>query len=66
MVALGDSAVEGLWDPGPDGAYVGWADRLAGHLDAIHPGLLYANLAVRGLAASGVAAAHAVSELGHP
>ncbi len=48
LVALGDSTVEGLWDPGPDGAYVGWADRFARALAREHPGLLYANLAVRG------------------
>jgi lysophospholipase L1-like esterase len=48
LVAIGDSTVEGLEDPGPGGVYVGWADRLASHLDVIHPGLLYANLAVRG------------------
>jgi lysophospholipase L1-like esterase len=48
LVAIGDSTVEGLEDPGPDGIYIGWADRFACHLDAIHPGLLYANLAVRG------------------
>ena len=48
LVAIGDSTVEGLEDPGPDGAYIGWADRFAAHLDAIHPELLYANLAVRG------------------
>lgn len=48
LVALGDSTVEGLEDPGPDGAYVGWADRFAGRLAAEHPDLLYANLAVRG------------------
>jgi lysophospholipase L1-like esterase len=48
LVAIGDSTVEGLEDPGPNGSYLGWADRFAGHLDAIHPGLLYANLAVRG------------------
>jgi lysophospholipase L1-like esterase len=53
-VALGDSTVEGLEDPGPDGVYVGWADRLAVHLDALHPGLTYANLAVRGLTAGEV------------
>jgi lysophospholipase L1-like esterase len=53
-VALGDSTVEGLEDPGPDGVYVGWADRLAVHLDAVHPGLTYANLAVRGLTAGEV------------
>ena len=48
LVAIGDSTVEGLEDPGPDGVYVGWADRFARHLDVVHPGLLYANLAVRG------------------
>ncbi len=53
-VAIGDSTVEGLEDPGPDGVYVGWADRLAAHLDAVHPGLTYANLAVRGLTAGEV------------
>lgn len=53
-VAIGDSTVEGLEDPGPDGVYVGWADRLAAHLAVEHPGLLYANLAVRGLTAGQV------------
>lgn len=53
-VALGDSTVEGLEDPGPDGVYVGWADRLARHLAAVHPDLTYANLAVRGLTAGEV------------
>lgn len=50
-VAIGDSTVEGLEDPGPDGVYVGWADRLAGHLAAVYPDLTYANLAVRGMTA---------------
>jgi lysophospholipase L1-like esterase len=48
LVAIGDSTVEGLEDPRPDGSYRGWADRFAEHLAALHPGLLYANLAVRG------------------
>jgi lysophospholipase L1-like esterase len=48
LVALGDSTVEGLMDLGPDGTYVGWADRFAAHLSRHRPGLLYANLAVRG------------------
>ena len=48
LVAIGDSTVEGMEDPGPDGVYIGWADRFARHLNVIHPGLLYANLAVRG------------------
>ncbi|MEZ5116459.1 MAG: SGNH/GDSL hydrolase family protein [Candidatus Nanopelagicales bacterium] len=48
-VALGDSFTEGLQDEvGPDGRHRGWADRLAGELDARSPGLTYANLAVRG------------------
>jgi lysophospholipase L1-like esterase len=55
-VAIGDSTVEGLEDPGPAGVYVGWADRLAGHLSRIYPGLTYANLAVRGLTAREVRA----------
>ena len=50
-VAIGDSTVEGLEDPGPDGVYVGWADRLARHLRTAHPDLAYANLAVRGMTA---------------
>ena len=48
LVALGDSTVEGLMDPGPEGTFVGWADRFARYLAYRHPGLLYANLAVRG------------------
>ncbi len=27
--AIGDSFTEGVGDPGPDGAFVGWADRFA-------------------------------------
>jgi lysophospholipase L1-like esterase len=54
LVAIGDSTVEGLEDPGPDGVYIGWADRFARHLDVLHPGLLYANLAVRGQTAGEV------------
>jgi len=48
FVALGDSTTEGLEDRYPDGAYRGWADRLAETLAPSNPGLLYANLAVRG------------------
>ena len=48
LVAIGDSTVEGLEDPRPDGSYRGWADQLAAHLAQLHPGLTYANLAVRG------------------
>jgi lysophospholipase L1-like esterase len=48
-VALGDSTTEGLDDPAPDGAgFVGFADRLAARLVREEPGLLYANLAIRG------------------
>jgi lysophospholipase L1-like esterase len=54
FVAIGDSFTEGLDDPAADGGYLGWADRLAAHLDAalVAAGsgdrLRYANLAVRG------------------
>jgi lysophospholipase L1-like esterase len=50
FVALGDSFTEGLEDLGSDGAYRGWADRLAEVLAAGAPAgdLRYANLAVRG------------------
>lgn len=48
-VALGDSFTEGLNDEiGVDGRHHGWADRFAASIDDMHPGLLYANLAVRG------------------
>ena len=48
-VALGDSTTEGLDDPAPDGrGHVGFADRLAVRLARENPGLLYANLAIRG------------------
>lgn len=48
-VAIGDSTTEGLEDPYPDGSgYRGWADRLAQRIALASPGLLYANLAVRG------------------
>lgn len=47
-VALGDSFTEGLYDPRPDGGFRGWADRFADLLSARHPGLRYANLAIRG------------------
>lgn len=48
--AVGDSFTEGVGDPGPDGAFVGWADRLAVLLDDRQPEhtFRYANLAVRG------------------
>jgi lysophospholipase L1-like esterase len=47
-VALGDSQTEGLWDGTDATGVAGFADRLATHLDALYPGLQYANLAVRG------------------
>ncbi|GHG47602.1 SGNH/GDSL hydrolase family protein [Streptomyces griseocarneus] len=48
--AVGDSFTEGVGDPGPDGAFVGWADRLAVLLSDQQPehSFTYANLAVRG------------------
>ncbi|MFF7438819.1 GDSL-type esterase/lipase family protein [Streptomyces sp. NPDC008122] len=49
--AIGDSFTEGVGDPGPDGTYVGWADRFAVLLaDQLpeHDEFRYANLAVRG------------------
>jgi lysophospholipase L1-like esterase len=48
FVAIGDSFTEGLNDAAPGGGYRGWADRLAGLIAVEHPGLRYANLAVRG------------------
>jgi lysophospholipase L1-like esterase len=47
-VAIGDSQTEGLWDRDGHGGVIGFADRLAAHLDTLYPGLEYANLAVRG------------------
>ncbi|MCP3818278.1 SGNH/GDSL hydrolase family protein [Streptomyces sp. A3M-1-3] len=48
--AIGDSFTEGVGDPGPDGSFVGWADRLAVLLADQRPEhtFRYANLAVRG------------------
>jgi len=48
FVAIGDSQTEGVGDPYPDGLERGWADRFATVLGERSPGLLYANLAVRG------------------
>ncbi len=48
FVALGDSFTEGFGDLYPDGTCRGWADRFAGHLAEVSPGLRYANLAIRG------------------
>lgn len=47
-VAIGDSQTEGLWDGDDTSGVIGFADRLAAHLDSVYPGLLYANLAIRG------------------
>jgi lysophospholipase L1-like esterase len=47
-VAVGDSFTEGLSDEGPEGTYVGWADRLATILADRNPVFRYANLALRG------------------
>ncbi|MEU6339545.1 SGNH/GDSL hydrolase family protein [Streptomyces sp. NPDC046977] len=48
--AVGDSFTEGVGDPGPDGHFIGWADRLAVLLSDRRPehDFRYANLAVRG------------------
>ena len=49
FVAIGDSQTEGVGDlPNPDGTDRGWADRFASALATREPGLLYANLAIRG------------------
>lgn len=50
-VAIGDSTTEGLDDPDGRGGYRGWANRLAERVAAAQGGVLYANLAVRGLRA---------------
>jgi lysophospholipase L1-like esterase len=47
-VAIGDSQTEGLWDGDDIVGVLGFADRLAAMLDDLHPGLEYANLAIRG------------------
>ncbi|MET8539776.1 SGNH/GDSL hydrolase family protein [Kitasatospora sp. NPDC004799] len=49
-MALGDSFTEGLNDHAADGAFAGWADRLAGMLadERGRADFRYANLAVRG------------------
>jgi lysophospholipase L1-like esterase len=48
FVALGDSFTEGLSDPGENGRFRGWADRVAERLAELDPEFRYANLAVRG------------------
>ena len=47
-VAIGDSQTEGLWDGDDDVGLIGFADRFAAMIDSVHPGLQYANLAIRG------------------
>lgn len=47
-VAIGDSQTEGLWDGDDVVGLLGFADRLAAMVDALYPGLHYANLAIRG------------------
>jgi lysophospholipase L1-like esterase len=47
-VAIGDSQTEGLWDGDDVAGFLGFADRLAAMIDSLHPGLQYANLAIRG------------------
>lgn len=47
-VALGDSQTEGVGDGDDVHGLRGWADRLAEQVARHSPGLLYANLAVRG------------------
>lgn len=56
LVAIGDSTVEGIEDPLPDGTYRGWADHLAAHLASAHEDVSYANLAIRGRTAKAVRA----------
>jgi lysophospholipase L1-like esterase len=53
-VAVGDSTTEGIDDPDGAGGFRGWADRLAERLAATSPGLLYANLAIRGRRAAAI------------
>jgi lysophospholipase L1-like esterase len=47
-VAIGDSQTEGLWDGDDTVGFTGFADRLAAMVDSVYPGLMYANLAIRG------------------
>jgi lysophospholipase L1-like esterase len=47
-VAIGDSQTEGLWDGNDSAGLKGFADRLAAIIDSHYPGVVYANLAVRG------------------
>jgi lysophospholipase L1-like esterase len=56
MVVLGDSLAAGFGDPVPGLALVGWADRVAVALQMHCPHMAYANLAVKGLTTSQIAA----------
>lgn len=53
-VAIGDSQTEGLWDGDDSVGVTGFADRLATIVDSHYPGLMYANLAIRGMRVSDV------------
>ncbi|MFF3017624.1 SGNH/GDSL hydrolase family protein [Streptomyces sp. NPDC057939] len=55
-VAIGDSQTEGVGDGDDTVGLRGFADRLAEHLAVANPGLLYANLAVRGRLAGQIVA----------
>lgn len=55
-VALGDSQSEGVGDGDDSTGLIGLADRLAARMAVAAPGLLYANLAVRGKLAGQVRA----------
>ncbi len=48
FIALGDSMTEGMKDEVINGAYRGWADRVADGLAKNQPGFTYLNLAIRG------------------
>ena len=54
LVGLGDSSVEGLMDFGPEGTFIGWADRFADYLVGSGEDVVYANLGVRGQTAQEV------------
>ncbi|MGW1747017.1 SGNH/GDSL hydrolase family protein [Streptomyces sp. NPDC002092] len=62
-VAVGDSQTEGVGDGDDVQGLRGWADRLAEQIARESPGLLYANLAVRGRLAGQVRAEQLVPAL---
>ncbi|MEU8894619.1 SGNH/GDSL hydrolase family protein [Nocardia sp. NPDC048505] len=43
FAVLGDSIAQGVGDPSPGYAPVGWADRVAAHLTTVNPALAYLN-----------------------